>query len=377
MQQKSYTGIDVFRMVAALFIIAIHTAPLVSINGTLDYVVTYCIGRVGVPFFLMVAGYFVLGPFGTSHVGAVKIRKYLIKLTVLYVGATVLYIPVNLYAGKKAAGIGELLKAFFFDGTFYHLWYLPAAILGCMLLTLLFALCGMKAAGVIALILYVIGTLGDSYYGLVSQWSFGKEFYDGIFLFSSYTRNGIFYAPLFLWLGVFMAKMNAGGNTAGSREKLGRRTLPNMELTSAEADMGYRNDKAVKMQIRKFSIGLLISLALMLGEGLLSYTREWQKHNSMYFMLIPVMYFLFALLLQVRGKSLAALRDLSLWVYLIHPICIILVRGGAKAVKMTDLLVDNSLLHFLAVCVLSVLLAQLVCLGKRIVGSRIKQRAAR
>lgn len=358
MQQKSYTGIDAFRMVAALFIIAIHTAPLVSINGTLDYVVTYCIGRVGVPFFLMVAGYFVLGPFGTSHVGAVKIRKYLIKLTALYVGATVLYIPVNLYAGKKAAGIGELLKAFFFDGTFYHLWYLPAAILGCMLLTLLFALCGMKATGVIALILYVIGTLGDSYYGLVSQWNFGKEFYDGIFLFSSYTRNGIFYAPMFLWLGVFMAKRNAAG-------------------ASAEADKGYKNENAVKMNIRKFTIGLLVSLALMLGEGVLSYTREWQKHNSMYFMLIPVMYFLFALLLQVRGKSLAALRDLSLWVYLIHPICIILVRGGAKAVKMTGLLVDNSLLHFLAVCVLSVLLAQLVCMGKRIVGSRIKQRAGR
>ncbi|MPN53453.1 hypothetical protein SDC9_201117 [bioreactor metagenome] len=48
---------------------------------------------------------------------------------------------------------------------------------------------------------------------------------------------------------------------------------------------------------------------------------------------------------------------LSTWIYLVHPLCIIMVRGAAKAAGLADLLVQNSVLHFLAVTALSVLVA--------------------
>ena len=47
------------------------------------------------------------------------------------------------------------------------------------------------------------------------------------------------------------------------------------------------------------------------------------------------------------------LRRLSTWIYLTHPFCIILVRGAAKALHLENLFVENSLLHYLAVCILS------------------------
>ena len=62
-QRKNYAAIDNFRLVAALLIVAIHTAPLASFSETADFLVTYCFGRVGVPFFLMVSGFFVLAPY--------------------------------------------------------------------------------------------------------------------------------------------------------------------------------------------------------------------------------------------------------------------------------------------------------------------------
>ena len=53
------------------------------------------------------------------------------------------------------------------------------------------------------MLLYLCGLLGDSYYGLAAKvpalkWPMGK-----LFAISSYTRNGLFFAPLFLMLGYF------------------------------------------------------------------------------------------------------------------------------------------------------------------------------
>ena len=62
-QRNNYAAIDNFRLIAALLIVAIHTAPLASFSETADFLVTYCLGRVGVPFFLMVSGFFVLAPY--------------------------------------------------------------------------------------------------------------------------------------------------------------------------------------------------------------------------------------------------------------------------------------------------------------------------
>ena len=84
-EKQEYVRIDIFRMVAAFLIVAIHTAPFVSVNTTLDYLFTYCIGRIGVPFFLMVTGYFVLAPYYQGREGSVeKLKRYLIKILLLY-----------------------------------------------------------------------------------------------------------------------------------------------------------------------------------------------------------------------------------------------------------------------------------------------------
>lgn len=64
--RKTYDAIDNFRLVAAVLIVAIHTAPLASFSDTADFLVTYCFGRIGVPFFLMVTGFFVQAPSGRN-----------------------------------------------------------------------------------------------------------------------------------------------------------------------------------------------------------------------------------------------------------------------------------------------------------------------
>lgn len=65
------------------------------------------------------------------------------------------------------------------DGTFYHLWYFPATILGIVIARWLSRL-GLRVALPVAALLYLIGLGGDSYYGLVSQIPLLRTLYDGI-----------------------------------------------------------------------------------------------------------------------------------------------------------------------------------------------------
>ena len=59
-QKRYYPGLDAFRIPAALLVIAIHTSPLASFSETADFLLTRVAGRVAVPFFLMVTGFFLL-----------------------------------------------------------------------------------------------------------------------------------------------------------------------------------------------------------------------------------------------------------------------------------------------------------------------------
>ena len=54
MNKQQYGTLDLFRLLAAVMVMAIHTAPLESVNSELDYIFGIIIPRVAVPFFFMV-----------------------------------------------------------------------------------------------------------------------------------------------------------------------------------------------------------------------------------------------------------------------------------------------------------------------------------
>lgn len=314
---QNQTAIDPFRMVAAFLIVAIHTAPLSTYSETADFLFSYCLGRIAVPFFLMTTGYFALGPLlRDPYLPGRSLIKSIQKTALLYLAATLLYLPINIYSGKLPA-LKDLFKVLVFNGTFYHLWYLPAALVGMLLLFLLAKVFRSRTLFFICVLLYLMGLLGDSWYGLIEKVTPIKVFYDGLFQISSYTRNGIFYAPVFLFMGAWLSCIQIHK----------RYDAAMVYLTSA-----------------------LVCLVLMLGEGYLTFTLKWQRHNSMCLFLIPCMYFLFQLLLCLPGPNSPFLRRITLLIYLLHPLVIILIRGFAKVTHLSAYLVENSLFHYLAVC---------------------------
>lgn len=340
-----YGGLDRFRIVAALMVIAVHTSPLASLNDSADFFFTRILARIAVPFFLMVTGQFVLAdplfslwenhapgpeaPHGpgknTASAGILTVLHFLKKMTFFYGLAILIYLPLGIYAGHfQALTVGKLLRMLVFDGTFYHLWYFPACILGVILVWLSGRLMRLKGITALWAILYALGLLGDSYYGLTQKIPGLETVYEHSFRIFSYTRNGIFLAPLFLVLGLWAAK--------GEKEK--------PEITTSRLPLCL--------------FGLLLSFGAMTAEAFALRHFQMQRHDSMYLALVPVMILLYQCLLQWQAAPSRLFRSGAAWIYVLHPGWITVVRALGKITGQTSLLVDNSLVYYLAVTVLSV-----------------------
>ncbi len=315
--KETYPGIDCFRLWAALLVVAIHTSPLAMFGSTGDFILTRVAARLAVPFFFMTSGFFLISHYAEN---ANRLVRFVKHTCLIYGLAIVLYLPVNVYNGyfQMEELAPNLVKDLVFDGTVYHLWYLPASVIGAMIAWYLVRRFDYPKAVLITAGLYVVGVFGDSYYGLAEGVWGGESFYRFLFQLSDHTRNGVFFAPMFFVLGGFIA------------------------------------DSRREMELFTSARGFGISFALMLGEAMCLRRFGLQRHDSMYLFLLPCAYFLFQMLLHVRGKRRERLRTLSLLVYLLHPMVIIFVRLFAKGLHLQGLLVENSIVHYVAVCLLSV-----------------------
>ena len=321
--KQNYGGLDSFRIIAALLVVAIHTSPLAAINEGADFFLTRVLARIAVPFFFMVTGQFVItGLLNPSVKSIAKYHKYLLKTALLYLFCILIYLPIGIYAGHyKELTFPSALRMLLFDGTFYHLWYFPACILGVLLVRLMSRFLSLGGMTVFSAVLYIIGLFGDSYFGLIQDVPALNAVYEFGFRFFSYTRNGFFLAPLFLVLGA--------GTAIEDKKNKPATPLPDY-------------------------IGLAVSFAIMTTEAFLLRHYELQRHDSMYLALVPTIIFLYRCLLYPVCKPSRFLRTCSTWVYMLHPAFIVVIRGMAKPLRATELLVENNLVHYFAVALLTV-----------------------
>ena len=303
-------NIDTVKLIASFMIVAIHVYPLESINSNLDYIFTRILFRIAVPTFLMITGYFVL-PKTSSNVNYLK--NYTKKILKLYIISIGLYIPLNIYMGYfNNNNLLIFVKDVFLNGTFYHLWYFPALLLGIWIDYFLMKIKNHKIIFFIFLILFFIGLFGDSYYNFISDISFFKKIYMHIFTIFDYTRNGLFYAPIFIYIGYLF-------------------------------NFSYQK-KSYFSRI----ILLIISIILLLIEGIILYFYNIPRHNSMYIFLIQTSIFLFSIILKNKTTRNIIYKNLSTWIYILHPLFIVGIRFLGKILNIS-IIVNNSIINYLLV----------------------------
>lgn len=314
MDKRKHAAFDWARIIMALLVVAIHTSPFASIDRTVDFILTRIFARVAVPFFFMLTGYFTIGDIPKTA----RVIGFLKKTLLLYAAAIALYLPLNFYTGyfEKNTAL-SVLRDVLFSGTAYHLWYFPAVLLGVIIVVVLKKHLPDALVWIICGALYIIGLFGDSYYGILSGIGWINVFFQTVISIFAYTRNGLFFAPLFLFMGSAM-----------------------------------RGKK--QLSIRRDIAGLLLSLALVVVEGLVLRHRSLQLHDSMYAVLPFLTLFLFNMLRARNRANHPVVRDVATCIYILHPAVIIVVRGVAKYLSLESVLIQNSMVFFITVTLCSI-----------------------
>ncbi len=314
-------NLDFVRLIASICIVAIHIYPFNNISELLDYQITRVFFRQCVPIFLMITGYFLIPKILKDKQ---KLKDYLKKISIIYLFAIFLYLPLNIYKGDFLnINLLTIFKSIFLNGTFYHLWYFPALIIGIITIYFLLKKFSKKTCLVIVLIGYLIGLFGDSYYGLLQNVFIFNKFYEFIFQIFSYTRN-IFYTPIFLFIGYCCYQ------------------------------------KKTNLSFRKNLLFYLIFLLILEIEGYLLYYFNIPRHSSMYLSLPIGSYLLFQLLLNLPKTSSKKMRSIGTLIYIFHPLVIVLVRLLGKIFNLEKIIVLNNFFNYIVVVIISLIISIVV-----------------
>ena len=181
----------------------------------------------------------------------------------LYVIWSIIYFPLNFLIICKDTkgilhGLAGYIRSFLLTGSYTQLWYLNALIVAICLIAILLK-CKLKPETIFncSCVLYALGLLGDSYYGLVIQNPLISKVlsaYNSIFIT---TRNGVFYGMFFSSMGMLLSKMNCS------------------------------------MLTKESAIGYITSRFMMFFEVLILKTNNIAKDYNMFICAIPATYFLF------------------------------------------------------------------------------------
>ena len=142
MVKKQYAAVDIAKYVSALLVVCIHTFPFIDINEMLNTYFIQTICCLAVPFFFMISGYFLFRKIRNEEEDKDVLKKYLFRLLKIYLIWTVIYLPYTIYNYVQAQsgwmGIFSYLRDFLLNGSYYHLWFLPALMTGTLIVYYLY-----------------------------------------------------------------------------------------------------------------------------------------------------------------------------------------------------------------------------------------------
>ncbi|XUB58632.1 hypothetical protein IGJ02_002923 [Enterococcus sp. DIV0724b] len=290
-KQLSTKGIDLVKYAAAILVICFHCESVFQ-DPAIGHLFKNVLCRVAVPYFLISTSYFVKRGQNQS---SDYIKQYIKSLAKSYLFWSLIYLPVGFTWIQQNYSLSPMLypvalvAGLFYTGTYYHLWYIPAAIFGIICVQWLLKKTGYVVLFSLALLMYAFGSL-ETYYAYIGNEQL-KVFFDqymGVFVT---TRNGLFFALIFVVIGFFLWDYH---------------------------------EKIVNYQ--RYLGGLLVLMGIFLvGEGIIVYSNVGIDKNFMW-MLVPFTGCLFSwsLFVKVEKKiNVKRLRELGKYYFFVHPLCIL------------------------------------------------------
>lgn len=285
-----YENLDIIRFLFAIIVLIAHMRPFLGYNYHLDIAFNNIISRICVPIYFITTGYFCAKK---QRNNPDYIKQYIKAMLPVYIVWSILYIPfgieaISMMGIPKVAFPVALLVAFFYIGTYYHLWYFPALFLALLVLDRWRKHFSLRSLLVIGLLLLCFGAT-ETYFGMLPD---GLQYFLSTFYFKIFytTRN-------FLFFGLFYVTL---GYVIGSKS------------------VSYVSYCYLK---------LLFSCMLLVMEALILQSFDRLDSNIM-LACVPLTYYLFLILIHskpmISYKPKIPYRDLYKYYYFLHPAVIYL-----------------------------------------------------
>ena len=294
------SSISFFQYLFAIAVILVHSGRLTSYEP-LHFGLKSMLGRLAVPFFIVCASFFLKQSLGNSK----KMKTYLAKIVKTYLFWSFVYLPyawlffssLHLPIYLFPAGV---LIALIYLGMCYQLWYIPAFLLGFVLVNQLVKHLGMVWTGFLALLLYCWGLI-ETYSAYLDTTSLlkGYQLYSNLFFTA---RNGLFYTPIFIYMGYYL----------------------------------YDHFHAQVFSIHRWQ-KLALAFGLLCLEGLIIFQHEGIDKNFFFLLPFVTVYFVNACLRSsfLKSYDLQYLKQMSIALYFSHPIFIEWARYGFSSLPLT------------------------------------------
>ena len=310
-KQLQYQNLDLFRFLSSIIIIVLHARHFFTVSYEIDMAINNIIGRICVPFFFFISGYFAAKQ---EQKKPDYIRSYIRSMIPVYLLWSAVYLPWSLSLAapyiQQVSGllctIGlptaiqnllllllvplAVLVALLFSGVYYHLWYFPALLLSMLVLRWWKRKYSLRGLLTVSFVLLLFGAT-ETYYGFCGQFFQSLLHYYYAVFFT--TRNFLFFALFYVTLGYWM----------------GKQEQPASSLCFLK---------------------LLLSIAALVGEGMLLQTTQRLDSNIL-LACVPLVYYLFSCLLytniHVPQLSEIPFRAISKYYYLVHPLMILFVHA--------------------------------------------------
>ena len=310
-------SVDIAKIIAAIFVIGVHTRPFRMAPEMLDFIFDKIIFRFAVPFFAICTGYFMTKKLLKDGMSSwMPVKSMAFKTAGLYVVWSLFYLIVSVFEWYKSGSLTVSsftgwLFSFAVGTSYYHLWYLSQLFLALLLFYPIVKKLDDRWILTIAIILWSIGVFVFVYSDCIPfMYRFVREHY--VF--------GAFYGTL------------------------GRiRILPLLLIGSLLA-------KRPAIEQKKAGLFALISLVCLFGEVFI--LKEMGAIRFKYeFFSLPFADFFFSLVVNSKISCPFDTRDLSkssLYVYVLHPAVILLLQ---------QFIVTSDYMCFILVSIISLFLS--------------------
>lgn len=266
--KQNYDSIDFLKFVAALFVVSLHSDPLLDISPLANRVLIG-VGRLAVPIFFIATGFFL---FKSKPFNGNVIKKYVSRIGILYLAWFIVELPITIFNRFNNTDpifqqIFTFVKSFFFTSTFSGSWFLASCVFCTILFYNIYKRFPSKGGSIIitiSLIAYLL-CVGTSAWGNLMDIIGIRECYNSFVFWFAKPYTSILVGIPYFALGKYIADHES------------QIYLPNFGIT-------------------------LILLALLMVEVFITYRFQLTNSTDCYLMLLPCAYCIFVYFLKWKLK---------------------------------------------------------------------------